>query len=144
MCFITCFWKDLQQKIVVFPWAFSMAICIFTLQISSSSLLGAEIIDISIIPTDGKIGEAFRTGDFSFEIILLYGMYLMKLMAILAGSLYVVMNVYAGMQYVLSDWSGIASKEAGKNTLINAFLGFAVTVCAWIIIDTVTAFFLES
>lgn len=102
----------------------------------------ADILDITIIPTDGKVGEAFRTGDFSFEVLLLYGMYLIKIMALVSGSLYVVMNVVAGIQYILSET--VTKKEAGKNTLMNAFQGFALTTFAWIIIDVVIAFFSES
>ncbi len=132
--------SDLPQKKQAIQWGSAFALCLFTLQLSSVGFLNADILDITIIPTDGKVGRAFATGDFSFEIILLYGMYLIKMIALMAGSIYVVMNVYAGIQFILSDWTGVATKEAGKNTMINAFIGFGITVFSWIILDLIISF----
>lgn len=138
----SAFFSDIPQKKFSLLWGGALAVCIFFLQATSSIGLSAAILDITIIPTDGKIGEAFRTGDFSFELLLLYGMYLIKLMALLAGSLYVIMNVYAGIQFIGTNT--VMGAEAGKNTVLNAFLGFVLTVSAWIIIDIVIAFFSEA
>lgn len=136
-------WKsDYSKKKLSFSLGTLLGFCFFLLQHSSIFLLG-DIIDITVIPTDGKIGRAFATGDFSFEIILLYGMYLIKMIAILAGSLYIIINLYAGLQMIMADWIPGVTKENGKNTIINAFIGFGLTVFSWIIMDFIISFVSE-
>lgn len=96
-------------------------------------------MDVTLIPMGGAVGNAFETGDFSFEIILLFGMHLIKLGATLTGVVYMIMNVYAGFQYILG--SSMGDKESGTNALTNAFMGFALAVGSWVIMDIFIAFF---
>ncbi len=97
-------------------------------------------MDLTLIPTSGPLYDAFISGDFDFKDLLLYGLYLIRLTAVSAGIIYVIMNVYAGITYIVSGAAG--DKEGGKNALIMAFLGFALTIFAWIIVDIFIAFFM--
>ncbi len=92
-------------------------------------------MDLTLIPTTGPLAKAFRSGDFDFADLLLYGMYLIKLTAVSSGVIYMIMNVYAGIAYITGG------KEGGKDALKMAFYGFALTISAWIIVDIFIAFF---
>ncbi len=98
-------------------------------------------MDLTIIPTSGPLYDAFISGDFDFKDLLLYGLYLIKLTAVTAGIIYVIMNIYAGLKYILSGAEG--EKEGGKDALMMAFYGFALTIFAWIIVDIFLAFFMS-
>jgi len=95
-------------------------------------------MDISLIPETGDLARAFATGDFSFPLILKYGMYLIKLMGVLAGIVYMFMNIWAGISYITGSVSG--DEEDAKNTMINAFIGFALAVFSWIMVDIMLTF----
>jgi len=96
-------------------------------------------MDLTLIPTSGPLYDAFISGDFDFKDILLYGLYLIKLLAVSAGVIYVIMNIYAGVQYIISGAAG--DKAGGKDALIMAFAGFALTIFSWILVDIFISFF---
>lgn len=109
--------------------------------IVSPSFFSASIMDISIIPSrssNSSLSEAFRTGNFDFSDILEYGIYLIKMGGILAGVVYMLMNVWAGIRYITGSIS--AEEEEAKNTMVNALLGFSVAIFSWIIVDILIAF----
>ncbi len=115
---------------------------VFTLTFYFALAMNAPLFaafDISLIPTSGKVADAFKSGDFSFEIILLFGMHLIKMGGILTGVVYMIMNVYAGILYIIGNDKG----ESGKTAFFNAFIGFALAVMSWIIVDVFITFFLE-
>ena len=64
---------------------------IFAITFSLGNGIGAEnflasSMDVAIIPGDSSdLAKAFQTGNFSFSLILGYGMYLINLMGVLAG-----------------------------------------------------------
>ena len=118
---------------------FSFAFLYYLVLAMNTPLFAA--FDITVIPTTGKVADAFKSGDFSFEIILLFGMHLIKMGGILTGVVYMIMNVYAGITYIVGSSTG--DKEAGTNALINAFIGFGLAVFSWIIVDVFITFFLE-
>jgi len=95
-------------------------------------------MDISIIPQAGDVAQAFQSGNFSFELILIYGMYIIKVMGVLAGIIYMFMNIWAGIRYITGGISG--DEEDAKNTMINAFIGFALAIFSWIIVDIMLTF----
>ena len=113
--------------------------CLYYFLIFTQNVNLLAEMDLTLIPTTGPLAKAFRSGDFDFADLLLYGMYLIKLTATSAGVIYMIMNVYAGIKYITGGATG--EKEAGKDALKMAFLGFALTVFAWIIVDIFIAFF---
>ncbi len=134
--------KKKKQNIQNIQFSFLSAlsiVCLYTvLKISVPNTMLAEM-DLTLIPTYGKLADAFKSGDFSFKLILLYGMYLIKLTATSAGVIYMIMNIIAGLKYITSGASG--EKEGGKQALIMAFYGFALAISAWIIVDIFISFF---
>lgn len=118
---------------------FIFALLYYLVLAMNTPLLAA--FDITVLPTTGKVADAFKSGDFSFEIILLFGMHLIKVGGILTGVVYMIMNVYAGITYIVGTSTG--DKEAGTNALINAFIGFGLAVFSWIIVDIFITFFLQ-
>lgn len=105
--------------------------------------LMASTTDISIIPTSGQdtkgtLAYAFQTGDFDFKHILEFGIHLIRLAGILAGMVYLIMNVWAGIQYIIG--ATMDDKESGKNILVNALLGFGLIIFSWIGVDIVISF----
>jgi len=127
--------QNIQNIKYSFLLGFSISCFYYFLTFSSSFYILAEM-DLTLIPTTGALGEAFRSGDFSFKLILLYGMYLIKLTATSAGVIYMIMNIVAGIKYITSGAAG--DKAGGKSALLMAFYGFALTM---IIVDIFIAFF---
>lgn len=137
---------DIQNKKDALFLGFALAVGISVMMNINAPLLAA--LDLTLIPTEGavdsngtSIGKAFRTGDFSFELILLYGIHLIQVGGVLAGVVYMIMNVYAGIMYIVGTSTG--DKEAGTNALINAFLGFGLAIFSWIFVDIFITFFLQ-
>ena len=141
--------SDRQKKINIFLGAMCFTIAYSIADISLMSLADASPTSISIIPeasgscaTTGDetdLGCAFQTGNFSFKLILLYGLHLIRVMGVLAGVVYMIMNIYAGITYIVGTTAG--DKEAGSNAMINAFIGFGLAIFSWIIVDIIIAFF---
>jgi hypothetical protein len=130
------FIKDLKSKRKYFILSFIISFIFLLIDFNKLNLLAA--FDITIIPQVGVVSDAFRSGDFSFKIILLFGMHLIQLGAVLSGVTYVIMNVYSGLQYIMGSTMG--DKSAGTNSLINAFFGFILTVSSWVIVDIFLSF----
>jgi hypothetical protein len=122
-------------KILGYSFLLSFAF-IATDQIANQNMLAA--MDISIIPSSGTLSSKFQTGDFNFSDILVYGMYLIKMGGVLAGVVYMIMNMWGGIRYITGSIAG--EEEEAKNTLVNAFIGFAVAVFSWILVDIVVSF----
>lgn len=123
-----------QKDALFLGFSFSFA---FLLTLGVNTPLLADM-DITIIPTTGALGRAFQTGDFSFELILLFGLHLIKLGATLSGVVYMLMNVYAGFQYIVKASSG--DKESASQMMMNAFYGFALAIMSWIFMDIFISF----
>lgn len=130
------FIEDIKKKKNIFTISFIVSFIFLLIDFNNFSLLAA--FDITIIPQVGEVARAFKSGDFDFETILLFGMHLIQLGAVLSGVTYVIMNVYSGLQYILG--STIGDKSAGTNSLINAFFGFILTVSSWVIVDIFLSF----
>jgi len=128
----TRFQKEKNALFLGFSFSFAM---LLTVGVNTPLLAN---MDITIIPTTGALGRAFQTGDFSFELILLFGLHLIKLGATLSGVVYMFMNVYAGFQYIIKASSG--DKESASQIMMNAFYGFTLAVMSWIIMDIFISF----
>ncbi len=105
-------------------------------QVTSQNMMAA--MDISVIPNSGSLSSKFQTGNFNFSDILEYGMYLIKMGGVLAGMVYMLMNVWAGIRYITGSLAG--EEEEAKNTMINALIGFGVAVFSWIFVDILVSF----
>ncbi len=113
--------------------AFVLALAFSLGDHASSGMFLASSTEIAIIPKSGSLGNAFATGNFNFSHILQYGMYLIKIMGVLAGIIYMFMNIIAGIKYITGSVSG--DEEDAKNTMVNALIGFALAVFSWIFVD---------
>lgn len=94
----------------------------------------------SIIPDEDEgLKKAFQTGEFSLDLIMKFGFYIIQTLIELAGVVAVIMIMVGGYRYVIGSLS--EDKESGKNTLKFSLIGFAVAVLSWIIVDFVITFF---
>jgi len=94
--------------------------------------------DITVIPTSGNLAERFKDGKFHFKDILEFALYLIKTAGMLAGTAYMLANLFAGIQYIMGPLAD--DKEAGKNSMTNAAIGLAVVLLSWIVVDIVLSF----
>ena len=94
---------------------------------------------LSIIPD--SMWYKFEQGLFEMSDIPAFILELIKLAGTLGGGLYIVMNILAGIQYILGSMEG--EKEKGKNALVNALIGFVLIILSWVIVDIFVTFLQE-
>jgi uncharacterized membrane protein len=103
-----------------------------------STLISPETL--SLIPTaedNAGLFRAFQNGTFTWNDILLYGLYLIRLLIELAGLVAIIMVMLGGYRYIMPTED---AKEQGRDSLQNALIGFALVVFAWAIVDALIAF----
>lgn len=98
----------------------------------------AFAVEWTLIPRDGKIAEAFKTGDFTTELIIKFGLHIIQLLIEIAGVVAIILVMIGGYRYVIGSFS--EEKEGGKNTITYALIGFATCILAWVIVDLVITF----
>ncbi len=91
---------------------------------------------------DACIGLAnlIRTGDISLRQIPCFIKFFSQTLIAVAGSLSVIFVMVGGYKYALF---GPDEKEAAKKTITYALAGLAVSLMAWILVDTVLRFVTE-
>lgn len=94
--------------------------------------------EIAVIPSSGAIGDAFKTGDFDWSIIVAFILHIIQLLISLAGGVAVILLMIGGFKFVFGAMSD--SKEAGMATVKNTLLGFTVILLSWIIVDLLITF----
>ena len=82
------------------------------------------------IPADGTLGDAFKDGSISLDLLPHYMIYGIDLFTKMAGTIAVAMILWGGFQYIVSGVT--EEKESAKNTLKYAVIGLAVTFWAWV------------
>lgn len=99
----------------------------------------AFALEFTLIPdNDPELTKAFETGDFTTDLIIKYGLYLVQVLIEIAGVVAVILVMIGGYRYVIGSFS--EAKEGGKNTITYALIGFAICVLSWIIVDLIIAF----
>jgi hypothetical protein len=87
-----------------------------------------------------NLADRIRTGDIQLRQIPCFIKYFSQTLIALAGTLSVIFVMVGGYRYVLgSD----AEKDKAKNTILYSLIGLAVTLLAWVMVDTVLQFFTE-
>ncbi len=98
--------------------------------LSQVSLIpGAEI------PGFGDVGRAFVDGKFTWNHILLYGLYLIKFILGAAGITAIIGIMEGGYAYIFGTFT--ESKEKGKDRIKHTLIGFVLVILAWAIVDIV-------
>jgi hypothetical protein len=99
-------------------------------------------INPTLIPEGGQIGNCnFITGDIHFDCIPLYIAYLVRTVFGLIGSIALIEIIISGYQMAISGFSG--DKTAAKNRLTWSLIGLALSVFAWLIVDTILTVFIS-
>lgn len=124
--------KKFQYFPKVLGASFVLALCVVGLSEMSQSHLLASV-SVEVIPDKGILASKFETGKFDFVDILKYGMYLIKIMGVLAGVIYMFVNIIAGIKYITGSISG--DEEDAKNMMVNGIMGFALAIFSWIMVD---------
>lgn len=135
--FIKSFFSDWKKRLFLLAIALLGTSLWMLMEVISPSLFMAS--SISVIPEGGSLGSKFSSGNFQFTDFITFGLHLIKVAVILAGGVYMIMNLWAGFEYIIGGISD--SKERGKNALINAAIGFFLIIFSWIIVDIVVSFF---
>lgn len=118
MCFRTMM---LVSSISLMP---SKAFAGFTVDMSNPSLIPAS---------GGTAGCNFVTGDISASCIPDYIRYLLQIIFMFIGAFFLLMIIIAGYQIAIG--SAIGDKEAGKNRLKMAIVGFIISALSFFIVD---------
>ena len=98
----------------------------------------------TVIPSDpnnkeyGGLVKKFQSGGFELSDIPLYIKYLTENLVWLASSLALIMIIFAGYKYVAAAY--IDDESQAKTLLKNIFIGMAVVVFSWMIVDLVVRF----
>lgn len=95
----------------------------------------------SLIPSKSdfpSLAEAFRTGNFVWNDFLIYGLYLIQLLVLFAGVQMIIGLIMAGYTYIFG--SVMEDKEKGRDAIKHNFIGFALVVLAWTIVDIIISF----
>ena len=79
------------------------------------------------------LADMFRTGDFHLYNLPCYVKYLSQMLIGVAGTLSVIFVMIGGYRYLLGE----EQQDAAKKTITYALVGLAVSLSAWIIVDTV-------
>lgn len=87
---------------------------------------------LSLIPGTGALGDKFSSGKFAWSDILLYGMYLVKMLLLAGGATAIISIILGGYHYLMPTED---AKEKGKDSLKNAFIGLAIVTLAWAGVD---------
>ena len=90
----------------------------------------------SLIPDE--MWYKFQQGLFDMSDIPVFILYLIELSVTLGGGVYIIMNILAGIQYIVGSMQG--EKENGKNALLNALIGFILIVLSWVLVDIFITF----
>ncbi|MBI5414308.1 hypothetical protein HZA38_02225 [Candidatus Peregrinibacteria bacterium] len=89
----------------------------------------------SLIPGgDTELAKAFQSGEFSWNLILAYGLYLAQFGLGAAGLSAVIYMMIGGYRYIMPTED---AKEKGKDSIKNALIGFTIIVLAWAAVDVV-------
>jgi len=88
----------------------------------------------TLIPSSGCLFDKFRNGYFRVPDILLYLKYATEMLLILTSTASFIFIIIGGYQYLLSFV--VEDKEGGKKTITYAIIGLAVSMMAWIIINS--------
>lgn len=95
---------------------------------------------IGIIPSwedNPELAAAFSSGNFEWNHILLFGLYLIKFLLLGAGIQAIIGIMQGGYRYILG--SVVEDKEKGRDTLKNTLIGFVLVILAWALVDLVVA-----
>jgi hypothetical protein len=90
----------------------------------------------SIIP-DSMLYK-FQQGLFDMNDIPIFILHLIELSVTIGGGVYIIMNILAGMRYIIGSMQG--EKENGKNALLNALIGFVLIILSWVLVDIFITF----
>jgi hypothetical protein len=106
-----------------------------------SFLLDTALAQTTLIPTGGGIncnlGEAFKTGLFSWDCIASYVYYLINFVLGFTIAFALLMLMYNGYRYVLGPLTGEGTNEGAKKGIMYALVGTAVGLLAYIIVDSI-------
>ena len=86
------------------------------------------------------LANLIRTGDITLRHIPCFIKYFSQTLIAAAGTLSVIFVMIGGYKYVMFS---AEEKEAAKKTITYALVGLAVSLMAWILVDTVLRFVTE-
>lgn len=96
---------------------------------------------LTLIPdSNPRLVQAFKTGEFSFNDISYYLVYLIDLASIIAVSVAFVYVIIWWARYILSFWEDKKAQDA-KKTITNALLWLCLSALAWVIVDFIIRLF---
>ncbi len=87
---------------------------------------------LTVIPANWSIANAFKTWDFSFDIIAEYIFWLIDKILIVWWIVAMVFIIVGWMQYVTSFWK--EQKDAMK-VITNAIYWLIISAFAWVIVE---------
>ncbi len=95
-----------------------------------------------LIPESGVLGPCnFITGEIHFDCVPIYLGYLIQLIFGMLGTICLLMVIWAGYEWAFSGIKG--DSNAAKARLKNALLGFAFSILAFLIVDTIVTVLLS-
>lgn len=83
----------------------------------------------------GDLGCRIRDGQVNMGDLALLIVHLIDLLTIFAGSLAVIMIMWAGFQMMVGEIAG--TKEQAKTTMMWAIIGLVVSFLAWVIVNLI-------
>lgn len=90
----------------------------------------------SLIPSSGQVGSCnFITGGIHAWCIPDYIAYLLGIIFMFIGAIFLLMIVVSGYQIALGSVTG--DKESGRKKLVTAIIGFIISAFSFFIIDWV-------
>lgn len=95
---------------------------------------------LSLIPSmddHPDLATAIQSGQLDWNDILAYGLYLIQFLLLFASVTFLIGTIQAGYKYILG--AVVEEKEKGRDSLKHNFIGFALVVLAWAIVDIVIA-----
>ncbi len=99
-------------------------------------LLTKAYAQSTIVPPDGTVeGCDFAQGNMTWDCFPNYIQYLARLTVGFTLTICLIMILINGYRYMLGPVFGEGSNEAAKKGIINALLGSAVALLAYLIID---------
>jgi len=88
-----------------------------------------------VIPAEGELGDKIKKGTVSLTDIPQVLVYVIDLVALLAGTIAVIALIYGGFQYMISGL--VDDKQKAKTTIKWAIFGLLVTFSAWILVNLI-------